>query len=91
METMRPENLLMRVLATGERSVGIGGSVMDAIDQLDEGDELRGICAVTIDLGANWETFEAPGGTVELPGAVVGFIDLAMGPHEHDVATYLDS
>ena len=88
---MRPENLLMRVLATGERSVGIGGSVMDAIDQLDEGDELRGICAVTIDLGANWETFEAPGGAVELPGAVVGFIDLAMGPHEHDVATHLDS
>ena len=88
---MRAENLLMRVLVAGGTSVGVGGSVKEAMRKLDAGDELRGICAVTIDLGEDWSIFEAPGGTVELPGAVVGFIDLAMGSDEDDIATYLDS
>jgi hypothetical protein len=88
---MRAENLLMRVLVAGGTSVGVGGSVKEAMSRLDEDDELRGICAVTIDLGEDWSIFEAPGGTVELPGAVVGFIDLAMGSDEDDIATHLDS
>ena len=88
---MRPENLLMRVLATGERSVGIGGAVGGAMSRLDEGDELCGICAVAIDLGEEWSVFEAPGGRVELPGAVVGFIDLAIGAGGDEIAPYLHS
>ena len=58
------------------------------MSRLDEGDELCGICAVAIDLGEEWSP-EAPGGRVELPGAVVGFIDLALGSGGDEIAPYL--
>ena len=88
---MRPENLLMRILVLGETSFGIGGSLNEAIGKLATDEEPIQICAITLDLGADWQVFATPVGDVELPGAVVGFIDLAMARAEDDVATYLDS
>jgi len=88
---MRPENLLMRVLVLGHESFGLGGSMREAIDKLSEFDDPVEMCAVALDLGADWQMFETPFGDIELPGAVVGFVDLGLKTDEDERAVYLDS
>ena len=75
---MRREDIYMCILAKGKRSEGLGGSIARALSRLDDNDELLGIAALTVDLGEGEQNFPVDDRSFQLPGAVVGFIELDL-------------